>query len=99
MAKASPDDISNWKNLISEQIESGLSIPLWCRQKGIPLYNFRYWHKKLFPKLIERSAFIEMTSQQTSLGINLEFHGVKIHLEPEFDSQTLQKCLEVIKRC
>lgn len=60
MAKASLNKISRWKNLIFEQMDSDLSIPAWCRQKGIPLHNFRYWHKKLFPKSLKGSAFIEL---------------------------------------
>jgi hypothetical protein len=99
MAKASSNDISRWKNLILEQMGTDLSIPVWCRQKEIPIYNFRYWHKKLFPEAMERSAFIEMSDQQASIGIHLECQGVKIHLEPQFDLQALQICLEVIKKC
>jgi hypothetical protein len=32
-----------WKNRVNEQHSSGPSLPLWCRQNGISVYNFRYW--------------------------------------------------------
>ena len=99
MAKASPNDVARWKNLILEQMSSDMTIPDWCRQNKIAIYNFRYWNKKLFSKTLDRSAFMEMTDQQAQLGIHLECQGVKIYLEPQFDSLSLQRCLEVIKKC
>jgi hypothetical protein len=88
-----------WKDRILEQRSSGLSIPKWCRQNDVPIYNFRYWQDKLLPVSIERSAFTEMIPKKDNQGICLECQGMKIYLSPGFDTQVLKKCLEVIKTC
>lgn len=40
-----------WKENIVNQRESGLSVAVWCRQKNIHSYTFRYWENKLLPKI------------------------------------------------
>lgn len=56
MAKPLSEELKQqWKDRINEQRSSGLSVPLWCRQNEIAVYNFRYWQNKLFAKpLIDR---------------------------------------------
>lgn len=102
MPKASSKDIRQWKLRILEQQDSGLSIPAWCCENQVPLYKFRYWYKKLFPQVLDQSAFIEIDetgSHDIRVGFFLECQGIKIHLQPEFDLQALEKCLGVIKKC
>lgn len=89
-----------WKDKILEQRSSGISIPAWCRQNAVPIYNFRYWQSKLFPDtFLSRSSFTEIHSRNGEIGIFLEYQGIKIHLSKHFDAATLKRCLEVIKRC
>jgi hypothetical protein len=89
-----------WKDRILKQRSSGLSVALWCRQNEIPAYNFRYWQSKLFSNpLLTRSSFSEIPSRKESVGLILEYQGFNIHLSQSFDSDTLKRCLEVLKRC
>lgn len=100
MAKPLSEELKQqWRDRILEQRSSGLSIPKWCRQNDVPLYNFRYWQDKLLPRFFERSTFTEVVSKKDNPGIFLEYQGVKIHLSPGFDPQVLRECLEVIKKC
>src|SRR5689334_19924792 len=100
MAKPLSEELKQqWKERILEQRRSGISIPKWCSQHHVPLYNFRYWQGKLFPRLFERSTFTEVVSQKDNPKIFLEWQGVKIHLSPGFDPQILMECLEVVKKC
>jgi hypothetical protein len=43
MAKPLSEELKQqWKNRVNEQHSSGLSVPLWCRQNGISVYNSPY---------------------------------------------------------
>ena len=102
MAKPLSEELKQqWKDRVNEQRSSGLSVPLWCRQNKIPVYNFRYWQNKLFPKPpIDCSAFTEISIKSTAkTEIILAYQGFNVHLSQHFDSSTLKRCLEVLKKC
>lgn len=90
-----------WKNLVIEQRQSGLSIAEWCRQKEIVVHTFYYWRDKFLPKSqLNRSAFSEITDRKRcQKGITLEYQGVRILLEQDFDPSILKRCIEVLKEC
>ena len=94
-----------WKDHILKQRESGLSIVCWCRQNNILSQAFYYWQRKLFPKpILDRSDFTEVEDGKSSeafdlkgTGITIEYHGIIIHLEKQFDHLTLKQCLTALK--
>lgn len=88
-----------WKENIAKQLESGFSIAYWCRQNNIADHVFYYWKRKLFSENIsKRSAYTELTVEKESrkAGVTIEFKGVLIHLDREFDNSTLIQSLEII---
>lgn len=86
-----------WKENILKQRESGLSINFWCLENNIASHTFYYWKNKLFPKTdLTRSCFTELTDENGT-GITIEFQAFCIHLDRQFDSSTLKRCLEVLK--
>jgi hypothetical protein len=88
-----------WKNIIHRQEESGMSIKSWCCKNGICLHKFYYWKKHLLPEVLNRACFTELTDQK-SPGIIIECKGIRIYLNRDFDSLTLQQCLSVLgERC
>lgn len=91
-----------WKENILKQQQSNLSIATWCRQNRIAVHTFYYWQSKLFPKpTINRSAFTEAieTKNRSASGIILEYQGFNIHLNEHFNSCSLKRCLEVLRKC
>ena len=96
-----------WKETILNQLKSGLSVACWCDQNNLSLDAFGYWKRVLFPKskpTLERSSFAEIPENQdnslsmsTETGITLEYQGIRILLENEFDALALKKCLAVLK--
>lgn len=52
---ASEDKQLEWKNLIEQQRQSGLSVDKWCLQNQIRPSTFQYWKDKLFPKRLQKS--------------------------------------------
>lgn len=99
--RTSEDSLSEWKEKISEQQQSGLSVAAWCRQHDIAVQRFFYWRDKLFPKLpLKKSDFAEVIKEQTarvdSSGVILKYCGYEIHLERNFDGSVLKKCLQML---
>ena len=54
-----------WEDQILDQANSGLSIPTYCREKGIAIWKFRYWKQKLRGgrELIESGNFIPVKAR------------------------------------
>lgn len=96
---ASEEVKQQWKETVLKQRESGLSIASWCQQNNISVHVFYYWRNKLFPMLIERSAFKEIseTASPKTTGVFLTYLGVNIHVDRNFDPVTLGKCLQVLR--
>ena len=88
-----------WKENITKQRESGFSIAFWCLQNNIADHVFYYWRRKLFSEDIpKRSTFTELTIENKNVksGITIEFKGILVHLDREFDNTTLKQSLEII---
>jgi transposase-like protein len=93
-----------WKERILQQRESGLSVARWCRKNDVSPRNFSYWRNKLFPKAgLDRSAFTEISNKRVIVsdperkGITIEYCGIRIRLEEQFEPMALKQCLEVLK--
>lgn len=85
MAKpASEDKKLEWKNLIEQQRQSGLSVEKWCRQFQIPPYTFRYWKEKLFSKLFQKTSFTELNMKRPG-AISLQAPGIYIRIGSDCD--------------
>ena len=41
------DRCGHWAKTIAEQEESGLSVPAFCREKGVCAGSFYYWRRRL----------------------------------------------------
>ena len=73
-----------WKNLIEQQRQSGLSVDKWCQQFQIRPSTFQYWKDKLFPKHLQKSSFTELNLKRPD-AISLQGRGVYIRLGRDCD--------------
>lgn len=97
MFKSSPPEkISIWEERILQQQKSDLSIERWCHKNHVAVCQFYYWKRKLFPKQITASSFTELPHAK-EVRVTIEYDGIQIHLNPDFDAITLKRCLAVIK--
>jgi predicted methyltransferase len=92
----SPEKIRSWEEKILQQQKSGLSIQRWCNENQVVVCQFHYWKSRLFPKQINTSSFTELVETKNG-GVTLEYDGVRIHLDPNFDAITLKRCLSVVR--
>lgn len=96
---------SEWANKIEQWKLSGKSAKAWCRENQVVYNTFLGWHKRFTQHSATaahspsvKTQFIELKDpKKISSGISLEYGGVTIHLEPEFDAATLEKCLTVVR--
>ena len=94
----SPEKKLEWQEKIRQQRESGLTIDKWCRQNHLPPHLFYYWKNRLFPRnQLTRSCFTELSSDNQGTGISIEYQGVRIHLDKDFDPSTLKSCLSALR--
>jgi hypothetical protein len=91
-----PEKVQDWKEKILQQQNSGLSVTRWCQEHQVVECQFYYWRSKLFPKKVDVSGFTELVDAKNT-GITIEYNGMRIHMDPNFDADTLKKCLSVIK--
>jgi hypothetical protein len=102
MAKGKPNP--NWKQWVLEWKASGKSPAAWSKENKIPYTTFLGW-KNRFNKSDENqtvakphTGFIELKDQKSShSGVSLEYNGIKIHLELEFNSIVLKQCLACLR--
>lgn len=80
----SEDKKLEWKNLIEQQHQSGLSIDKWCRQFQIQPHAFYYWKDKLFPKSLQKTSFTELNVKQSDV-ILLQARGVSVRIGSNCD--------------
>ena len=100
---------SNWKDRVLEWQASGKSARAWCFENHIPITTFHSWKARLKklpndkssvkPKARKvKQAFIELKDQQSGdSGLILEYEEVKIHLQANFDSLILRRCLDCLR--
>lgn len=81
---ASEEKQLEWKNLIDQQGQSGLSVKKWCHQNQIRPTTFLYWKEKLYSKQLLKSSFTELNIKRPD-AISLQARGVYIRLGADCD--------------
>jgi transposase-like protein len=79
-----------WKTLVEQQGQSGLSISRWCLQRQIKTSTFYYWRDKFSSKQLQKSSFTEVNAKRSD-GISLQARGVCIRISSDCDPQMRKK--------
>ncbi len=103
MAKGKRDP--NWKQKLLEWKASGKNSRAWSEENNIPYTTLLRWkrrfedpHKNYPPKPKSSSTgFVELKDTTPSdSGVSLEYHDIKIFLQPGFNSVVLKQCLNCL---
>jgi hypothetical protein len=89
--------LEEWRAVIQEQRESGLSIAAWCRQQSIPYCRFSYWRDKIDAERIS-GRFVRLKDQPEKKPITICLGEYRVEIQEQFDDQTLTRCLCAIRR-
>ncbi len=73
-----------WKNLIEQQRQSGLSVEKWCLQNQIRPHTFLYWKEKLFLKPLQKTSFAELNMKRPD-AISLQARGLYVRMGSDCD--------------
>lgn len=100
MAKGRPEP--QWQEKVLDWEASGKSASAWCKENKISVNTFSGWRNRLKKSSVNsgraKSGFIELKDRvQSDPGITLEYHGIKIHLNAQFDSVALKQCLDCLR--
>jgi len=72
-----------WKSLIEQQRQSGLSVRNWCQKQNLVPNTFHYWSAKLFPKELQTNSFVELKARSDE--VSLQTRGLHIRVGSDCD--------------
>jgi len=100
MSKTQQQRRDFWRELITKQEQSGLSVRAFCQQHRANEHSFYQWRKRLAAQLPVKFALVETSLSQASAGSALELilvSGERLRIEPGFDAANLRAALRVLR--
>jgi hypothetical protein len=100
-----------WRGLLDERCQSGLSTGEFCRQRGLALWQFYYWHGRLAGPPqggvaagrddtagagAEELLFAPVVLPSGGAGLRLRLGGLEVEVAPDFDEATLKRLLRAM---
>jgi transposase-like protein len=94
------DRCGHWAKTIAEQEESGLSVPAFCREKGVCAGSFYHWRRRL--RTVDervRFALVETKpARDCAAPLELIFtSGERLRISPGIDAVTLQLVMAALR--
>ncbi len=81
-----------WEDTFKNWEASGQTITSWCQEKNLSYNTFCKWKVRLLKPTLTKASFLEIKEEKNS-SLKLEYHGIHIHLDKNFDPEILKKCL------
>jgi hypothetical protein len=105
MGQHKEEDLARWRGLVSEQVASGKSAALFCRDRGLRIWQFYEWKKRLRPTEAAPFIAVEVASTEAASpqpapmsGIELRHRrGWSVIVEPDFDASHLRRLVSVLE--
>jgi hypothetical protein len=94
---------AKWRNLVSEQQESGQRVAAFCLRRGLPRRQFYYWKKQLRTTASPQFVELQVAKQKHSCSMpaaTIEVrlsNGRSLMVAPEFDASHLRALLTVVE--
>jgi hypothetical protein len=88
-----------WRQLITKQEQSGLSVRVFCRQHQTSEHSFHQWRKRLAAEVPVKFALVE-TNRSAPLVVGVEVllaTGERLRIAPGIDVATLRLVLGVLR--
>jgi hypothetical protein len=100
---------TRWRGLLSEQRESGQSIARFCRDRGLPLWQFYEWKKRLrqpegkpfvgVEVVTAEAEYAASTAAVMSTAIEVRLRGGRsLLVDPGFEADHLRRLLLVLEQ-
>jgi|ERR1700740_3510125 hypothetical protein len=101
MKQSRVEQRAKWRELISEQVESGENIKTFCHERGIPGWKFYDWKKRLGAAQVTEFVAVQVKPEPPVAGRAIELRlgkGRSLLVEPGFDRHHLHTLLSVLER-
>jgi transposase-like protein len=110
MEQQKEEERIRWRELLSEQQESGKSIAGFCRDHGLPVWQFYEWKKRLRSaeaepfvavEVVASAAVAAAASQATVPSTPIEIRlcgGRSLLVGPDFEASHLRRLLQVLEQ-
>src|ERR1039457_27646 len=108
MGQQQETDQAEWSGFVSEQVASGKSVAAFCRERGLRVWQFYEWKKRL--RQPETAPFVAVEGSRAEApsrpgprteqmsGIELRHRrGWSLMVEPGFDAVHLRRLLFVLE--
>jgi hypothetical protein len=108
MGHSKEADQARWRGLVSEQVASGRSVGAFCGERGLRVWQFYEWKKRLRKPGAAAFVAVELSraeapaqpSLQTTQMSGIEIRhrrGWSLIVEPGFDAGHLRRLLSVLE--
>ncbi len=95
------DAMARWSAILSDQKSSGLSVPVWCRERNIDAGSFYGWRKRLStsPPSDDAVRFVRVALGQdvSSPRFSVCVGRASVWVESGFDRPLLCELLDVLE--
>ena len=104
MGELKQEEWTRWRGLFSEQQESGQSIAGFCRDRGLPVWQFYEWRKRLRVKTepfvaVEVVASEPAAAAMPSAPIEIRLRGGRsLLVGPDFEVNHLRRLLTALEQ-
>lgn len=87
---------AEWERTISEYESSGKAGAAFCRERGLPVWRFRYWLQALRKPEAAADGFVELSPEARETGVWVECGRWRIHVGGGFDARVLRRAAEAL---
>jgi hypothetical protein len=106
MKQPSLEAWTRWRGLLSEQLESGQSAAVFCRERGLAVWAFYAWKKRV--REVEATKFVEVAEkpakgswrssavEEKAIEIRLR-SGMSLFVGPGFEASHLRALLRELE--
>ncbi|WP_130424976.1 IS66 family insertion sequence element accessory protein TnpA [Edaphobacter modestus] len=78
MGQHNEEDLARWRGLVSEQVASGTSVAVFCRDHGLRDWQFYEWKKRLRCSAAAPFIAVEVASTEAASAQPEQMSGIEI---------------------
>ena len=87
---------ASWEQVIGEYAASGITAAAFCRERGLRVWQFRYWLKALRQTEAAPTGFVELSSDARDPGVWVACGRWRVHVSDGFDAGVLRRVVEAL---
>ena len=87
---------ASWEQVIGEYAASGITAAAFCRDRGLRVWQFRYWLQALRKPEAAADGFVELSPEARETGVWVECGRWRVHVGGGFDARVLRRAAEAL---